>query len=793
MSRFVALRSGVYVHCVVAGLLAVASVMSSRAPAATYHKADNTNNIASAASWTEGIVPTNGDTLLWDSTVTGANTVSGSNGAFLGYIQIQNPGGPVSISVNSNGTFTWGKGLATSLVDMSSATQDLNLNGSGFFRVASAQYSPTFTIGNGRTLTFNMKLNNQGNSKVAIFNGGGNVVINSDSGGGGAMSFNVDGATVTMNNSTSSWGLPVGVTTSGTVSSGTLVIGNGTVLNTKALTVAAANGLAFGSGVTSAEFAGLSASGGFSLTNSASSAVTLTIGNNNTNYSLSGAISGAGSLIKVGSGTQTISGSNAFTGGLTVNAGALVFGHSSAAANGLVTAANGTTLSLANSSSVFLSGTVAPTGDGATVLLTSANASAGFGTTFSGSFGQTLTIGGATQVNAAASSQQFSGFGGTVSVASGALLRFSASTLNNGGTNATFDLTGNVTTRNNGTLTLGALQGAGNMSMGGSGPSSATLDVYVGNKNIDTTYSGVMSDADAVNGKVLKLFKVGNGKLTLTGTSTYTGSTTVSSGTLAVSGGLATSSVSVAGGVFNALVADLLPNTASLSVSSGKYQLGGDDTVNTFTITGGELAGTGYTLTASTYNLNGGTVSANLGAGTVNIGGTVQITGTTSVSGTASVTTGELVVDSLMNGSVSVATGAQLGGTGTINGNVSFSQNALFTFNAAAPLTVTGSVSFTNPADFGVNDIIGLSSSTAEGTYTLIAGLVDTSGLANLGSANAYSLGGGKSAYFQQGSLQLVVVPEPSALAVVGGAIAVGGIGRLSRRRCFPAARKAGG
>jgi len=79
-----------------------------------------------------------------------------------------------------------------------------------------------------------------------------------------------------------------------------------------------------------------------------------------------------------------------------------------------------------------------------------------------------------------------------------------------------------------------------------------------------------------------------------------------------------------------------------------------------------------------------------------------------------------------------------------------------------------------------VDDIIGLSSSTPDGTYTLIAGNVNTTGLANFGSANAYDLGSGKSAYFQSGSLQLVVVPEPSTmLAGLAGA----GVFLLIRRR----------
>jgi hypothetical protein len=57
------------------------------------------------------------------------------------------------------------------------------------------------------------------------------------------------------------------------------------------------------------------------------------------------------------------------------------------------------------------------------------------------------------------------------------------------------------------------------------------------------------------------------------------------------------------------------------------------DTVGSFAISSGELGGSG-TLTAATYGLNGGTVSANLGAGTATVA-----TGTTALNGTLGATT----------------------------------------------------------------------------------------------------------------------------------------------------------
>jgi len=80
-------------------------------------------------------------------------------------------------------------------------------------------------------------------------------------------------------------------------------------------------------GITSATFGGLKGSRDLVLTNISASpaAVALTIGNNNTDASYSGGLSGSGgSLIKVGSGTQTLSGTNTYTGATTVNLGTLL-------------------------------------------------------------------------------------------------------------------------------------------------------------------------------------------------------------------------------------------------------------------------------------------------------------------------------------------------------------------------------------------------------------------------------------------------------------------------------------
>ena len=63
-------------------------------------------------------------------------------------------------------------------------------------------------------------------------------------------------------------------------------------------------------------------------------------------------------------------------------------------------------------------------------------------------------------------------------------------------------------------------------------------------------------------------------------------------------------------------------------------------------------------------------------------------------------------------------------------------------------------------------------------------GAVNLTGLQNVGPGNAFERGDGKLAFFQSGSLQVVVIPEPSA-ALLGGL----GMLALLRRRRNPAAR----
>ena len=193
-----------------------------------------------------------------------------------------------------------------------------------------------------------------------------------------------------------------------------------------------------------------------------------------------------------------------------------------------------------------------------------------------------------------------------------------------------------------------------------------------------------------------------------------------------------------------------------------------------------------------------GTIADRVGDGTnPSSGGVIKIgSGSLTLSAANTYTQGTtvsegllLVNGSLATGTVSVLSAAVLGGSGTIGSSIVYDSGANFAFDPVSILTVNGAaVSF---GGFGVNNLTGLDSNTAEGIYTLMSGssLFDLTNVSNVGSSNAYSLGAGKTAYLQTASspnvFQLVVVPEPTSLmaAACGGLTTLLVLARRGRAR----------
>lgn len=223
--------------------------------------------------------------------------------------------------------------------------------------------------------------------------------------------------------------------------------------------------------------------------------------------------------------------------------------------------------------------------------------------------------------------------------------------------------------------------------------------------------------------------------------------------------------------------------TTSLT-STGRYlRFASGGTIGELSGDGQILINNGTTLTInqstdSTFSGSTGGHSTGRGAFTKAGTGTLTLTGANQHTEATTVSGGTLIVDGSLAAAsdVSVASGAAIGGNGTI-GNLTLDSGADFVFS----LTDTLDAVSTSFGGFGVANIVGLDNTVADGTYTLISGTIDWANVSNIGFGNAYDLGDGKLAYFQEGSLELVVVPEPGAYALLAGLLGLSYV--MVRRR----------
>ncbi|BCW87590.1 hypothetical protein sos41_07200 [Alphaproteobacteria bacterium SO-S41] len=471
-------------------------------------------------------------------------------------------------------------------------------------------------------------------------------------------------------------------------------------------------------------FGGLAGDGSVKGTNS------LIVGDLNIDTTYAGTLSGSGLLLKVGTGSLTLTGATTIAGGISVAAGTLRI------------TATGSNTGQAENSATFIN-------DGAIG-----------GNVFNyagGSFNNAGTIGGAvTNYNGAA----FANSGTISGIAyneAGAILTntgTAAGGVNNAGTftstgiiNTGFVNTGTASLRgqlngfivNNpgaitltGTLTgvtslnqvagssfnmagfsftVGDLSGAGTIATGGTAATALTV-----NGGTITVFSGVISGAGS-------LVKSGTGVLILTGANTYAGGTTVSNGAVLQIGNAGTTG-SIAGAVtvtgtgllaINRTDAVTLSNVISgtgifAQTGTGTTTLTG---LNTYTggtvVTAGRLRGDILSLRGDIL-INGGVAefaqaTAGIYSGRLGGAGALEKTGAglltftgdnSNFTGATRLLAGELRVNSsLARSTVTAASGTTLSGTGTLGGLVAQSGSTVAPgSDGVGMLTVAGNMQF---------------------------------------------------------------------------------------------------
>ena len=257
------------------------------------------------------------------------------------------------------------------------------------------------------------------------------------------------------------------------------------------------------------------------------------------NYTFSGsAITGGGSLTKLGNSTLTIANANtAWTGNLNIFAGILSAAAGSSLGNGTLTISNGATFALPSSSpSVFFGGNLMIPANTSGTVNSGALGNGISGTLFSGNTGSILNLVNGVSFSGTTSAQ-FDNFTGTINIQSGGSLRFSSNTSGNtyGSLSPKFVINGTLQPRNAGnTVVLGAFSGSGSLAGAQSASGAGDTLFVIGGNNSDANFSGNISSNSAVAGSEISVNKTGTGRLTLNGSSTFTGGTTVSAGTLRV-------------------------------------------------------------------------------------------------------------------------------------------------------------------------------------------------------------------------------------------------------------------
>jgi fibronectin-binding autotransporter adhesin len=489
-----------------------------------------------------------------------------------------------------------------------------------------------------------------------------------------------------------------------------------------------------------------------------------------------------------GGGGVIMTGSNSFTGTVSVNQGGLSV--NSVADGGTASAiGSGTTFISMSSGGSFASLTYTGTGHSTNRAIRLAGTTAGStinaqgegAVTFNapallfanGTGNKTLTLGG--------TSTAANTFASTIGDESGTLTTAVSKTG-----------LGTWTLSGSNTFSRGVSLGGGQLNLNNaSAIGSGTMVVSNGTKLDNTSGSDItLSTANTVNIQQNFTF-VGSNNLSFANGSATVGTQNVSTYTVTMDGSNSTLTFGVLTNVQNTGINSGNP---SITVNNGagngnKLVLGSLNLSNSGTNFRRVTFGGNANIDISGGVANGTATNADLtynGSGILALSGSNSYTGQTSITGV-----GGLLINGTHSGTglTTVASGARIGGIGSLAGDLTIASNGLFVFNPANPtLDVSGAVTLAN--SFGVSSLVNLDGtgidwgSVANGNYTLIGTTASTfSNIQNFGVDAAAPIDNGRTAYFTDGSLTLVIVPEPGAFALAGLGFGVSAWIGWNRRR----------
>jgi fibronectin-binding autotransporter adhesin len=515
-------------------------------------------------------------------------------------------------------------------------------------------------------------------------------------------------------------------------SGGGIVLANANALQNSTLTPNGGGSVVFSNGAafTVGGLAASSSGSGFNLalTNTAGSAVALSVGGNNASTTYAGVMSGGGSLVKAGSGTLTLTGANTYSGGTTVNGGALagttagirgdiannaavIFDQATAGTYGNVMSGNGTlvkrgagtlTITNANSYSGVTSieeGSLTLNTTGSLAVESAVVMAAGAGLVINRTAASVLsnTLSGAGSLTRASTGDltlaasnshtggTFMGANNLVMGANGAL-GYGVLSLDSSANSSRLLLNGTTNTITGLTLTGASAQVIQNDGTGGSA-GRLIFDVGAG-QTVASASTLLIRDRSTNNADLgtLSLVKTGAGTLDLSqiaANSAYSGGLTISAGTVSYTSlaalGSIGSTVTLGGGKLNYTGSTDITNSRAVTLVSA--------TTSTMENAAGTVRYTGA--------ISGDGNFTKTGAGILNLDANNSYTGTTTVS------EGTLLVNSTNSGSgaLIVNSGATLGGSGTIGGNTLISSGATLSpgnspgvLNILGDLTLEGTV-----------------------------------------------------------------------------------------------------